>query len=257
MYQAIAKFSYPYFDENFTSLIFKIVNQWRENGQMIGREAGVTHFQSVDESYFQVSLAIPRQDSLMAKYNSEEVNKALFKAESYGVEFSNFELVGRDYRADVTSNKSDSDFLLLYTTHLDSCSPVFNSNDFLPLPLYEVTHSNQKLASEILRWQEDWQACDQLQMNGSTLEQTALQQISDFNSDLSQRGRWLCSQIEKSTQKPTYYYLYRLGKDEKIEYNRTCPSCNGHWKLSQPIHEIFYFKCDKCRLISNLSWEVM
>ncbi len=257
MYQAIAKFSYPYFDENFTSLIFKIVNQWRENGQMIGREAGVTHFQSIDKSYFQVNLVIPRQDSLMAKYNSNKVNNALLNAENYGIKLIGFELVGKDYRADVTSNRAETQFLLLYTTHLDSCSPVFNSHDFLPLPLYEITQSNQQLSEKIIKWQEDWQACDQLQMNGSTLEETALRQISEHNSELAQQGRALCQEIEQATQKPTYYYLYRLGKDEEIEHNRKCPNCNGDWKLAKPIHKIFYFKCDKCRLISNLSWEVL
>ncbi|MBR0573722.1 MULTISPECIES: Zn-ribbon-containing protein [Pasteurellaceae] len=257
MYQAIAKFSYPYFDENFTSLIFKIVNQWRENGQMIGREAGITHFQCIDEAFFQVNLSIPRQDSLMAKYNSDEVNKALSQADSYGVKFASFELVGKDYRADVTSHQIEGEFLLLYTTHLDSCSPVFNGADFLPLPLYEITQSNQPFSADILKWQEDWQACDQLQMNGSTLEQSALQQISDHTSELAQQGRTLCQRIEQITQTPTYYYLYRLGKDEEIEHNRKCPNCNEEWKLNEPMHSIFYFKCDKCRLISNLSWEVL
>ncbi|MDP8079864.1 Zn-ribbon-containing protein [Phocoenobacter skyensis] len=257
MYQAIAKFSYPYFDEDFTALIFRVINQWRANGQMIGREAGVTHFQSVDDAFFQVNLSIPRQDSLATKYNSKEVNSALHKAEKYGVSLASVEIVGKDYRADMTCSQQNGDFFILYTTHLDSCSPVFNSQHFLPIPLYEITHSNQEMAQQILKWQEDWQACDQLQMNGLTLEQIAVQQISQHNSELSLRGRQLCNQIQQSTQTPTYYYLYRLGSDEEQEYNRKCPSCNGEWKLPQPIHEFFYFKCDKCRLISNLSWEVL
>lgn len=257
MYQAIAKFSYPYFNEEFAALTFRIVNQWRANGQMIGREASVTHFQNVDEAYFQVSLLMPRQDSLAKKYNSEEVNKELANAEDYGVKLEGFEVVGRDYRADTTSKREEAKFLILYTTYLDSCSPIFNIHNFLPLPLYEITNSDQKMAQRILKWQEDWQACDQLQMNGSTLEKVALNQISEVKSDLSEQGRALCREIEGTTQMPTYYYLYRLGKDKEVEHNRKCPSCNGDWKLDEPMHDIFYFKCDQCRLISNLSWEVL
>ncbi|VEI45758.1 Zn-ribbon-containing, possibly nucleic-acid-binding protein [Actinobacillus equuli] len=33
----------------------------------------------------------------------------------------------------------------------------------------------------------NWQACDQLQMNGGVLEQQALAQISEVDSELSQR----------------------------------------------------------------------
>lgn len=52
-------------------------------------------------------------------------------------------------------------------------------------------------------------------------------------------------------------YLVEIGRglsaaDEKA---RSCPSCGGEWALAAPLHEIFDFKCDSCRLVSNLSWD--
>ena len=49
----------------------------------------------------------------------------------------------------------------------------------------------------MIKWQENWQACDQLQMNGSALEKEALNEIAEVNSTLSKHGRYLAAEIEK------------------------------------------------------------
>ncbi|QIM63086.1 hypothetical protein A1D29_07220 [Pasteurellaceae bacterium Orientalotternb1] len=255
MYQAIAHFSYQNFEQDPVSLINQVLNQWRINGQVIGREMGVTHHQQETHSEFQVRVALPEQDSLLPKWNNEWVNEALSQAEQAGISFEFFTLLGRDYNAEDTSSQP-ADFHLLYTTHLDSCSPLYNGNDFCPVPLYQLG-IEPELSEALIHWQENWQACDQLQMNGGALEQQALAEISDVESLLSQQGRELARTVEKSTKIPTFYYLYRLGTDTEWENNRKCPSCHSDWKLSEPLHDIFYFKCDRCRLISNLSWEVL
>ena len=83
-----------------------------------------------------------------------------------------------------------------------------------------------------------------------------LTEISDTKSVLFKRGWGLRGRIEYLTKIPTYYYLYRVGgislKDEK---ERKGPQCGGEWLLDAPIHDIFYFKCDDCRLVSNISWD--
>lgn len=253
MYQAIAYFSYTHFEQDPVTLISQVLNQWRLNGQVIGREMAVTHHQTEDSVMFQVNVAVPEQDSLLPKWNNQWVNEALLQAEEAGICFEYFELVGRDYNAEQTSVKS-APFYILYTTHLDTCSPIYNGEDFNPVPLYKVS-KNPELTEKIIHWQENWQACDQLQMNGTVLEQFALSQISDLESEMSEQGREIATQLERESQIPTYYYLYRLGKDSELEHNRKCPRCNGEWELAIPIG-ICQFKCDRCRLVSNLSWEV-
>lgn len=257
MYQAIASFSYFSFDPDPVTAIERIINEWRYNGQIIGREFGVTYHQD----HFEARVAIPAQDSLLPTNNSKEVNEAMAQAEDIGVEFQSFEVVGRDYQARETSLNEKPSALVIYTTHLESCSPVYALteafDEMKPLPLYQLWDEawESGLGKRLIKWQEDWQACDQLQMNGSVLEAEALAQISEIDSPLTQEGRDLADLVELITGVPTYYYLYRLGKDPEAEAKRVCPSCGGKWGV-YALDLPFQFRCDKCRLLSNWSWEL-
>lgn len=251
MYQGIVHFSYQNFDRDPVTIINQILNQWLYNGQVIGREMPITFH----HTEFQVRVCTPEQDSLLACYNSKEVDESLMQATEAGVQFEAFEIVGQDYQADETSKNLLPTFQILYTTHLDTCSPLYDGESFAPIPLYRL--KDQVLSEALLSWQQNWQACDQLQMKGEILEFEALNQISNESSALSKIGLALCRQIEEKTKIPTFYYLYRLGADLNKEHNRKCPSCNGNWKLSMALHNIFHFKCEQCRLISNFSWELL
>lgn len=257
MYQIIARFDYRDFKSDPVTLINQVVNQWRYNGQIIGQEFAVTYQPNQADAQFHVRLSSPEQSSLLPENNSDEVNKALAEAEKQGVSFDLFEVVGRDFQAEPTCETRQSAFQILYTTYLDSCSPVYDGEEFAPIPLYRATGKNPSLGEKLIKWQEDWQACDQLQMNGSVLETDALNQISRHDSELSRQGIALCRALEKITQVPTFYYLYRLGSDRRAESERKCPNCGGMWKLAEPLHQFLYFKCDRCRLVSNLSWEIL
>lgn len=257
MYHCTIEFSYQNFETDPVSLIETILNCWRENGQLIGREFAVTYYQEDEQIGFRAFASIPEQESLLPKWNNDEVKAALSLAENAGVRFLGYQINGRDYAAEQTNESKEMDFLILYTTHLHSCSPIFSGFTFQPIPLYQLWQNDPDLSREILHWQEDWQACDQLQMNGGCLEQAAILQISDVQSELSQRGLALCRKIEQKTGIATYYYLYRLGKDKQAEYERKCPLTGNDWLLKEPLHNIFYFKSDSARLLSNLSWEIM
>ena len=114
------------------------------------------------------------------------------------------------------------------------------------------------LSQDLIKWQENWQACDQLQMNGSVLEKEALSEIAEVNSTLTKHGRYLATEIEKESGIPTYYYLYRVGGHSlKSEQQRCCPQCGGNWALETPLFDVIYFKCDQCRLVSNVSWNFL
>ncbi|MCK3657035.1 hypothetical protein A4G19_15340 [Pasteurellaceae bacterium Macca] len=255
MYQAVVHFSYQHFEQDPVSLISQILEQWRYNGQVIGREMGITHHQRDTRSTFQARVALPEQESLQPKWHSDEVNEAIEQAKEAGVVLEYVELIGRDYNAEETSTET-APFFVLYTTHLESCSPLYNGVDFRPVPLYRLKQ-DMPLNEALIKWQENWQACDQLQMNGTTLEVECVAEISNPDTPLSQQGRALAKQVERLNHTPTFYYLYRLGADEQAEAQRRCPSCGGEWKLPEPRHGIFHFQCQPCRLISNWSWELL
>ena len=83
-----------------------------------------------------------------------------------------------------------------------------------------------------MSWQSDYQACDTLQMNCSTLEHPGLAEMSGLRSSLTQRGRKICDQIAESTGRPTYYYLFRYsGRKDRREKRLNCPSCHRGWRL--------------------------
>lgn len=255
MYQAIVRFSYRDFEPDPINIINCIVEQWRYNGQIIGREVGITYHQNAESAEFQLRVALPEQHSLSFHWQNDDVTQALELAEIHGIICQSVEIIGRDYNAEQTSELFSPSFQLLYTTHLDSCSPVHCGDNFCPQPLYRLKITPE-LSQSIIKWQENWQACDQLQMNGGALEQMALNEISESESALSKQGRDLCEMLEQQTGIACYYYLYRLGKDVEREHHRRCPACHQEWKLAEPLHKIFHFKCDHCRLVSNLSWEV-
>lgn len=256
MYQAIAHFSYRDFEQDPVNLINQVIEQWRFNGQILGREFGVTFHHGEEGNTFQVRVSLPEQTSLSPQNQNDWVTQAVEYAEQCGVRCEGIEIVGRDYNENDTSPNVTPSFQLLYTTYVDSGSPLYDGDRLQAMPLYRLG-DQPALTEQMIKWQESWQACDQLQMNGGALEVEALAQISEHDSALSQQGRALCTEIEQVSGVPTYYYLYRLGDDEQAEEGRRCPCCQGEWKLAEPLHDIFHFKCNACRLISNWSWSLL
>ncbi len=253
MYQALANFKFSNPDEEVIWLINRVIDAWRYNGQIIGREFGIT-LQTDD--HVQVRVAIPEQESLLAKWNNDQVESTLAFMQDHGIELESYEIVGRDFQSTPTSEQENPEYYVLYTNHLESCSPI-KDPDFFPVPLYKLNEKAVEFSKAIIKWQEDWQACDQLQMNGNVLEKQAIKQMSEITSDLTMQGLLIKQVLEEATKKPVYYYLYRLGKNKKAECARKCPVCEGKWLLDKPLNGVLHFKCDHCRLVSNISWEVL
>ena len=205
-----------------------LIDQWRYNGQIIGREISLYLVEDNGAQGFAMRVVCPEQDSLFPQNNNAEVDFALQQAEKFGLFLENFLLLGDDLNADQTAENARPAWQVLYTTHLQSCSPIHSGENFAPIPLYKQLKNQPHLSQDVLKWQENWQACDQLQMNGAALEQAALSEISDVQSRLSKHGRYLAQEIEKQSGVPTYYYLYRVGGESPAqERRRCCPQCGA------------------------------
>jgi predicted nucleic acid-binding Zn ribbon protein len=121
--------------------------------------------------------------------------------------------------------------------------------------LYLIPHTYDDEYYNVITWQSDYKACDSLQMGCKTGERFGSREISKIDSSLSRRGIEICNQITNLTGLPTYYYLHRYNDQKRaLEEKRKCPSCGGDWLLKESLHELFDFKCDQCRLLSNISW---
>lgn len=240
--------------ESQITLLNQIIDQWRYNGQIIGREIPLYFAQQERQSGFAVRVICPEQHSLLEQWNNKPVQQALERAKQAGVILDSLQIIADDLNSDSTYSESKPEWLVLYTTHLQSCSPIHNGTDLQPIPLYKFFQKTPHLSLDLIKWQENWQAYDQLQMNGAGLEKLALAEISEPNSRLSKHGIALAKEVEQSIGIPTYYYLYRVGGESLAkEQQRSCPCCKEKWRLEAPMG-ILYFKCDRCRLVSNLSW---
>lgn len=238
--------------------INQIIEQWRYNGQIIGREIPLFFAEQQQQQGFGLRVICPEQHSLLPENNSLPVQQALSTAEQQGLILDSFQIIADDLNSDTSCPKSFPHWQIIYTTYLQSCSPLHSGEDFQPIPLYKQLKNQPHLAMDLIKWQENWQACDQLQMNASGLENLAIEQISEINSSLFKHGYALAKQIEQHSQIPTYYYLYRIGGTSLAEEKqRCCPICQQKWQLITPLFDLFHFKCDDCRLISNLSWNYL
>ncbi len=237
-----------------TTLINKIIDEWRYNGQIIGREIPIFPAQQEDEIGFGLRVICPEEHSLLAEWNNCFVQDAIDNARKNGLILDNFQIIGEDFNSEITCSNTPS-WQILYTSYVQSCSPLHSGENFQPIPLYRPLKNTPTLAKDFIKWQENWQACDELQMNASALEAVALKEISCVDSGLFKHGYALCRELEEQTQIPTFYYLYRVGGESlTAEEQRLCPLCHKTWRLAEPLFGILHFKCDTCRLVSNLSW---
>jgi predicted nucleic acid-binding Zn ribbon protein len=254
MYQA--QLSFECFQDTTISTaeraILAVIDTLRYSGQIIGREFPTT----LDEAAFHTRVICPATDSLHSKYHSPQVKNAMDELAHAGLLRPKVKTLGRDLHSDESDACESPSWQILYTSYIHSCSPLRCGEHFLPRPLYRIPAVANGDQKQIIKWQEDWAACDQLQMNGSIAEHRCLIEISEVDSRLYQRGWDLARRIGHLTQIPTYLYLYRVGgSDLASEQQRLCPSCHKPWRLESPLHDIFDFKCDDCLLVSNLSWD--
>ena len=245
------------FDDTTLTAVDKAVNglveALRYNGQILGREFPIV----MGDAEFFLRAVCPEKDSLHPKYHSDYVKACLNRLTEASLIGPKVKLLGRDLNSEETAPDVKPSWQILYTTYVHSCSPLRSGDSLQPIPLYRNEPTLNGDHKSIVKWQTEWQACDELQMaGGCRAEHAALDEITDTNSDLFRRGWDLRGRIEYITKVPTYYYQYRVGGHSLAEEQaRACPKCGGKWSVEEPIHDIFHFKCDQCRIVSNLSWD--
>ncbi|KZN49956.1 Zn-ribbon-containing protein [Pseudoalteromonas luteoviolacea] len=239
--------------EKAEQAINRLVNALRFNGQIIGDEFPTV----LKDGFFITRVMCPLEDSLHPLHHSPFVKHAVEQLQQAGLLAPKVKVIGQDIHANGADQCQAPSCYILYTTYVHTCSPLYCGDDFQPVPLYNIPAIANGDYKALIKWQEDWQACDQIQINGATrCEFAALEEITSLSSDLSRRGLDLSKRIRYLTQKPVYYYLYRVGGESlAAEKQRKCPKCDGDWALDEPWFGLFDFKCDNCQLVSNISWD--
>lgn len=238
--------------EKTVELAEGLLGALRMNGQICGREWPIY----TEESRCVAIVLAPEQESLDPKFHGEYVTRRIREGEALGITLA-FTPVAEDCGGAEACSCHRSSGYVLFTNYLSLESPVRCLDCFLPVPLYRFPAMPSGEYYEVIRWQSDYQSCDRLQMNCAVLERAATRQLSDFRSSLSATGRENCRVLEGLSGKPFYYYLYRAhARSVKSERARRCPSCGQAWHLETPLHSLFHYQCDQCRLLSNLAWNL-
>ncbi|MDO6500356.1 Zn-ribbon-containing protein [Photobacterium sanguinicancri] len=253
----VVEMSFECFDNTTVSAVDQAINglmdALRYNGQVLGREFPIV----MDEAIFRVRAVCPEIDSLHAQFNSDSVKACLNRLSQASLLAPKVKVLGRDLNSEAAAENFVPSWQVIYTTFVHTCSPLRCGETLMPIPLYRVPPVLNGDHKSIVKWQTEWQACDEVQMaGGCKAEHATLHEIKDADSDLFRRGWDLRGRIEYITKIPTYYYQYQVGgKSLAEEKQRPCPKCGGDWSLDEPIHDLFHFKCDDCRIVSNLSWD--
>jgi predicted nucleic acid-binding Zn ribbon protein len=240
-------------------LIDILVSSWRHNGQVLGREhptALTVGVPTGGNRTYRLFLMVPSADALDSKYDCEYVASAKEKLVAAGFEIPKIQIYGFDRLTEPC--KCNRHSYILYTNYVRLESCLCCGECFKPVPLYQIpwqasTPQKGALHDRIMCWQSNYQSCDRLQMNCVVGERFGLREMSRYDSALSKQGIEICRDLTSILKTPTYYYLYRYrGRTKVKELQRLCPSCDGEWLLSSPLHR-FDFKCDRCLLLSNIT----
>lgn len=202
-------------------------------------------------------VSIPQPGAMSLRYSSPWVKKALEKVKEvfgYEPEIQMLEDPGKKRFPSWRSAKS----LYLYTDMFDERSPVRPTEFDYPIPLY-LLPIDSETRDYLTRWADSYRNHDSIWIGSGRLEFQAYKELADPTSELCSQGIEYCKKIEKSTGKPTYFYLTRYYGRRKGENERCCPLCGKSWALRAPIGpavaHLINFRCKRCRLVSSLGVE--
>ncbi|MCH8536162.1 MAG: Zn-ribbon-containing protein [Alkalimonas sp.] len=224
------------------------------NGQILGRE--FPSYQTDDA--FCSRVVLPAQDALAKQHHSLLGLAAMEALAQAGLAYPQLSLLGADLMSSHTDPCQVPEYFIVFNHFAENISPVRCAEHFAPVPLYRLQPTGSKQDhEELIRWQLQYQALDEIQMQQDrVVDKSAEKALQGLHSKLNRQGRRFARRIEQQEGKACYYYLYSgSSPDCQAEATKACPSCGAPWRLEQSWHELFQFRCEPCRLVSNIAWD--
>lgn len=248
------KLGRPTSSEAALAAVGDLVGLFMNNGQVLGRELVTAE----TSSGYSATVILPERESLAHRFDNSYVTEQRRRLRVKGVAAPRIRIVGRMTFGPLADRCKRPAWRVLITSFTSISSPLLCGDCFLPVPLYRLPDREPFRRENLRFWAHSWQACESLQMTCLVdVERMATRQISDPKSGIGKKGRELCGSLLELTGIPTYLYLYCYGAESRArEERRRCPLCGGRWLLEEPLQRGFDFKCDRCRLVSNIAWDV-
>ncbi len=201
-----------------------------------------------------VNLFCPEKDSYKTNNTTKYGNQWKNRIENELNCQMEFRYLGLDPEFGETSIPEKSDFFILKSARF---SPLIEGSSLKQIPLYKIpyTYRDRECYNDINFWENNYVRIEGLWFNGAVGERWAQNQLQNHNSELSKQGIDCCKKIEEVTGIPTYYFLFNYRSwGRKKDRERKCPNCGNDWFIDGSTFNDYYaFKCDTCRLISELS----
>ena len=241
-------------DEDLLDKVQSYLAALLHNGQIVGDH---TPMAKVSGGYL-VTASLPEAGALADRFADKWVRKRLRELAAVGVDRPKVTQLGTDPEGRSPCRCRKRPFLILFTTFMTASPPLRCGACFDPVALYRVPTTNEaENHQDLLWWQDTYQAMDWLFIGTGPGERFAHDQLSRFDSELSTDGRELARKIQGKVRVPVYYYLSKhFGRSDQAERKRKCPSCGKAWLRKKPLHRIFDFQCRRCRLLSNVAFDV-
>ncbi|WP_333606556.1 DUF2310 family Zn-ribbon-containing protein [Arsukibacterium sp.] len=223
------------------------------NGQVLGREFPT----ALQQTAFVSRVVIPQTTALHRHCHSQQGLQQLQRLASAGLGYPQLTVLGEDLMSQHTSPTEAPAALIMFSTFADNCSILRCIEHFAPVPLYRFAPVDAIDHQPLIRWQIQFQALDEIQsQQNRVLPKVAENSLQQLHSKLNRQGRSLANAISQRNKLPVYYALYSGSSSNcATEAAKPCPGCAAPWRLAEPLHQIFDFKCEQCRLLGNIAWD--
>jgi predicted nucleic acid-binding Zn ribbon protein len=204
------------------------------------------------ENGLSVILFCPEKNSFETAYSTQYAKQWRAKLETELECNFEFNYIGTDPEYGEAFIPESSDFFILKTGEYSS---LLDGDTFDPIPLYKIPFTyDGETYTDINWWERNYIRVEGLWFSGEVGGKWSEDQLQNHDSELSEQGRACAKKIEEVTKVPTYYFLFNYRVGQEADKLRKCPGCGGDWLINGKTSDDLYgFKCDSCRLVSELT----
>jgi predicted nucleic acid-binding Zn ribbon protein len=225
------------------AVVYPFLAALHRNGSIIGSPSHLVQL----EDRLRLFCITPAEDALDARSHTPVIQGCLDRVLQRSRQPPFFRRLGTAAGLPDCCSCEDSGWYVLFTTFLSEGPPVECGDCGQPVPLYRLPPvGDDDEQSDIRGWAGNYQAYDTLFMLSGPGERSGYRQMARLDSALTREGRRICKTMAEQMGKPWYYYLHRYGTPQP----EACPGCGNPWKLNEPLHGLYAYKCDRCCLVS-------
>jgi len=227
-------------EEEISENICDILSMLYQNGQILNE-----WIVEKQELQYIANVITTDDDSLDSKYYNCYILK---KLDYFDIDI---EIICDDPMSFDSCHCDEHSYYILFVDPNDKSSPIICGNCGKEIPLIRIPYLyNEKEHYSILHFQRMYEAVFNLWLD-TLSDRFTKRQVVDHNSQLNKTGMDICTELEKLTNKPVYYFLLNpIGGLYQFEKNNKeldfCPKCGGNFTK---INHAYIDKiCHTCRL---------